>query len=131
MIRKISSAFAAGAVAAIAISCLFWYLGDSGLLTRVSINLRPALTPDWLYGKVCWGGMWGGLFLLPILISRPLLQGLVFSLAPTLAALFYFMPQGSLGLMGLNAGPYTPLFVLLLNGVWGIVAAYWYRLGSK
>ena len=131
MIRKISTAFAAGAVAAIAISFLSWYLGDTGLLARAGINLRPVLTPDWLYARVCWGGLWGGLFLLPVLHSRPLVQGPVFSLVPTLAALFYFMPHGSLGLLGLNAGPYMPLFVLLLNGVWGIVAAYWYRLGAK
>lgn len=131
MLRKISAAFAAGAVGAVVISLLFWNLGDSGLLARVGIALRPALTPAWLYGKICWGGIWGGLFLLPVLIGRPLLQGLFFSLAPTLAALFYFLPQSSLGLLGLNAGPYTPLFIALLNGLWGIVAAFWYRLGAK
>jgi len=131
MLRKLSAAFAAGAVGAVVISLLFWNLGDSGLLARVGITLRPALTPAWLYGKICWGGIWGGLFLLPVLVGSPLLQGLFFSLAPTLAALFYFLPQSSLGLMGLNAGPYTPLFIVLLNGLWGIIAAFWYRLGSK
>jgi len=131
MLRKISAAFAAGAAGAVVISFLFWYLGDTGMLARLSINLRPAMTPDWLYGKVIWGGIWGGLFLLPLLGSRPLVQGLVFSLAPTVAALFFFMPHNSLGLLGLNAGPYMPFFVLLLNGLWGVVAAFWYRLGSK
>lgn len=131
MLRNISAAFAAGAVGAVVISFISWYLGDTGMLARVGINLHPALTGEWLYGKVVWGGLWGGLFLLPLLGSRPLLQGAAFSLAPTAAELFYFMPQGSLGLLGLNAGPYTPVYVLLLNVLWGVVAAFWYRLGSK
>lgn len=131
MLRRVSAAFAAGVVGAVCISCIFWYLGDSGLLARVGIHLRPELTPSWLYGKICWGGLWGALFLLPLLAAKPHVQGAVFSLAPTAAALFYFMPQGSSGFLGLNAGPYTPLFVLILNGIWGIIAAYWYRFGSK
>ncbi|HAD04879.1 MAG: hypothetical protein A2091_12030 [Desulfuromonadales bacterium GWD2_61_12] len=131
MLRKISAAFAAGAVGAVVIAFFSWYLGDTGMLARVGINLHPAPTPEWLYGKVVWGGVWGGLFLLPLLVARPLLQGAVFSLAPSAAALFYFMPRGTLGLLGLHAGPYTPVYVLLLNVLWGVIAAFWYRLGSK
>lgn len=131
MLRKISAALAAGALAGLVSSIIYWYLADAGHLARVGINLHPALDPAWLYARLCWGGIWGGLFLLPILASRPVAQGLLLSLAPTIAALFYFMPHGSLGMLGLNAGPYTPFFVLLLNGVWGLAAAVWYRHAAK
>lgn len=131
MLRKISAALTAGALAGLASSVLYWYLADAGHLARVGINLHPALDPAWLYARICWGGIWGSLFLLPILVSRPVAQGLLLSLAPTFAALFYFLPQSSLGLLGLNAGPYTPLFVLLINGIWGMAAAAWNRYAVK
>ena len=54
-----------------------------------------------------------------------LLRGLVFSLAPTAVQLFVVFPKVGKGVMGLDLGNLTPLFVLVFNAVWGIVAGLW------
>jgi len=131
MLRKLSAAFAAGAAAGAAVSLLYWYLADSGYLERAGISLRPSLTPAWLYLRATWGGLWGLLLLVPLQKNRPLLQGLIVSLAPTAAAFFYFLPRGPSGMLGLHSGYLAPVFILLLNALWGVAAAYWNAQGSK
>jgi hypothetical protein len=80
---------------------------------------------------VVWGGLWGLLFLLPVMQRRNiLLRGMLFSLAPTLAQLFYFFPQSQRGVMGLSLGQLTPLVVALAGVVWGVTAAWWVRQGG-
>jgi hypothetical protein len=61
--------------------------------------------------------------------SRFVLRGLIVSLGPTAAQLFYFFPYVlSKGTLGLKLGTLTPLLVLLLNAIWGVAAALWLRL---
>jgi hypothetical protein len=50
---------------------------------------------------------------------------LIFSLGPSLVQLFIFFPLREKGLLGLELGSLTPVFVLLFNAIWGIVAALW------
>jgi hypothetical protein len=55
-------------------------------------------------------------------------RGLVFSLFPTLFQLFYVFPYlAQKGMMGLELGTLTPLFVLFFNAVWGVAAAAYYH----
>ena len=66
------------------------------------------------------------LFLLPFLRKGPFLRALVFSLLPTAVQLFVIFPfRDNKGMMGLDLGTLTPLFVVGYNAVWGLAAAVW------
>ena len=125
-LRRPSIAAAAGMVGALANSLAAWLAGSSGLTRALGANLAPALTAGWLYPRLVWGALWALLLLLP-LRGAWWKQGLLVSLAPSAAQLFYFFPQGGAGVLGLERGPTVPLFVLLLNALWGVVAAWWFR----
>ena len=105
-----------------------WGAGELHVTTRLGVRLDPHLTDEWLPPRVLLGGLWGLLLMLPMMRRRSIfLRGLVISLAPTLAQLFYFFPQSQRGMMGLSLGQLTPLFVLLANAIWGLVAAWWIK----
>lgn len=113
---RLSAAFTAGAVGAIA----------NSLAVQLAGTLRPAagapeLTPPWIYQRLVWGGMFGLLLLLPILRGRPVVQGLVISLAPSLARLTLFAP------LGVSPSVAGIVQVLVFNAIWGVVAALWYH----
>jgi hypothetical protein len=108
-----------------------WGAGQAHLTARLGVKLAPELTDEWVMPRVLWGGLWGLLFLLPVMQRRNiLLRGMLFSLAPTLAQLFYFFPQSQRGVMGLSLGQLTPLVVALAGVVWGVTAAWWVRQGG-
>ena len=121
--RKCLIFFAAGCLGALVNSLAIWLLGDQGITTRLDIAIAPNLTPSWLYPRIVWGGIWGLLFVLPMLTSRPLSKGLVLSLFPTAVQLLLIFPQAQKGLGGLELGLYTPILVLAINGVWGVTTA--------
>ncbi len=116
--------YAAGCLGALANSLVAWQAGELGIPQWVDVSLAPRLTPGWLYPRIVWGGLWGLLFWLPIMKTRPLLKGTVLSLLPTAFQLLYLFPHKSVnGWAGLHLGMWTPAFVLVYNWVWGIVAA--------
>ncbi len=83
------------------------------------LSLRPGFIP-----ALSGGGVWGILFLLPLAQNRPFQQGLLISLGPTIVQLFVIFPyQLNKGMLGLELGTLTPLFVLFFNAVWGVAAA--------
>jgi hypothetical protein len=121
--------FAAGCLGALANSITVWFFGDMGLSQKLGVAIAPHLSAAWLYPRIVWGGIWGLLFLLPLLRSKPLLQGFVLSLAPTAMQLFYVFPvQAGKGIGGIELGLLTPLLVVFFNWVWGIVTAYTIKL---
>lgn len=127
--KRLSLAFAAGALGALANGLAIWLAGDFGLTAAIGVSIAPQLTPAWLYPRICWGGLWGFMFALPVLDRSWAVRGLVFSLAPTIVQLFVVFPQKTnAGVMGLGLGALTPLVVLAANAIWGLVAAGWYRL---
>jgi hypothetical protein len=112
--RLLSAAFAAGAVGALVNSLAAQLAG------RLRPGSAPALTPEWLYQRLVWGGIWGLLLVLPLLRDRPVVRGLLFSLVPSIARLTVF------------AGAPIPLAaVFAFNAVWGVAAALWYRAAIK
>jgi hypothetical protein len=121
--KKLLIFFAAGCVGALVNSISIWLLGDQGITARLGIAIAPSLSPSWLYPRIVWGGLWGLLFILPLLPSRPLLKGLLISLAPSAVQLLLLFPQANKGLGGIELGNFTPLLVLFVNGVWGIATA--------
>lgn len=127
-LRRLSLAFAAGAVGGLANGFAVWGAVRLGLPALAHVRIGAPPLPGGLYPRVVWGGVWGLLLLLPVLERRPVWRGLVLSLGPTLAQLFWFYPHATPnGPMGLRLGWLTPLFVVVFNAVWGVVASLWYR----
>ena len=124
--RRASLIFSAGALGGLANSVALWVLGRYGITAMAGVQLAPKLTPMWLYPRVVWGGLWGALFLIPLLKRSPFKRGLLYSLGPTAVQLLIVFPHKALkGYLGLELGGLTPVFVVLLNAVWGITAAWW------
>jgi hypothetical protein len=127
--RAFSLAFTAGAVGALANSLLLWLFGAAGLHKLIGVALAPGLSPGWLYPRLVWGGLWGLLFALPVLTRRPPgVRSLIFSLGPSLAAMFYFLPVvAQKGWLGLEFGAAMPALILFYNAVWAIVTGVWFE----
>ena len=123
-VRKVAICFSAGCVGGLVNSLVVWLAGYGGLTIALGVGIAPELTAGWLYPRIVWGGLWGLLFLLPMLNSSPIRRGLLLSLGPTLAQLFIVFPLvASKSLFGMQLGPLTPLLVTLFNAVWGVTAS--------
>lgn len=121
--KKLLIFFAAGCVGALANSIAVWAFGHYGITKALGVTLAPALSPSWLYPRIVWGGIWGLLFMLPMLDSKLLRKGSILSLFPTAVQLFMVFPKAGKGMAGLELGMLTPLLVLFFNWVWGIATA--------
>ena len=131
-VKEVSLTFAAGALGGLANSLVLWLFGAVGLNQFLGVALAPQLTPAWLYPRLVWGGIWGVLFLLPMLTTRVWSRGFIFSLGPTLVQLFVVFPmKAHKGMMGMDLGVLTPAFVVLFNAIWGWAAAIWLRWVGK
>lgn len=130
--NKILVFFAAGCLGALANSLAVWFFGDFGITSLFGVSISPSLTPEWLYPRIVWGGLWGLVFVLPIFKSNLFLKGTVLSLFPTIVQLFVVFPfKANKGMAGLELGLYTPLLVLFFNWVWGVVTALTIKSGNK
>jgi hypothetical protein len=126
--RKLSMVFGAGCLGGLVNSLAVWLCGMYGITAALGVKIAPQLSAAWLYPRIVWGGLWGFLFLLPLLRRKFLIQGLIFSLGPTLVQLFVVFPlKANKGVMGLDLGTLTPLAVVVFNAVWGLTAAIWLR----
>jgi len=124
----INDLLAAGAFGGLINALVVWLFGAIGITAALGVKIAPPLSPPFLYSKIVWGGIWGLVFLLPLLNNRLYLKGLILSLGPTIIQLFVVFPiKAQKGLMGLDLGALTPVFVLLFNAAWGIAAAYWLK----
>ena len=123
---RITILFSAGCLGGLINSITVWLFGAMGITLAFGVKIAPALSAPWLYPRIIWGGLWGFLFLLSNLRNRLLSKGLLFSLGPTLVQLFVVFPlKAHKGIMGLDLGPLTPLFVIIFNAIWGLTAALW------
>ena len=130
--RKISMVFGAGCLGGLVNSLAVWLFGLYGITAAFGVKIAPQLSAPWLYPRIVWGGIWGFLFLLPLMQRNFLTRGLIFSLGPTLVQLFVVFPmKANKGLMGLDLGSLTPLAVVVFNAVWGVTAAIWLRLTNS
>ncbi len=127
-IKKISLVFSAGSKGGLINSLAVWLFGAAGITLAFGVKIAPQLSVPWLYPRIIWGGIWGVLFLLPIMQKRLISRGLIFSLAPALVQLLIVFPlKTSAGVMGLGKGLLTPLFVVIFNAIWGLTAAMWLK----
>ena len=132
LVRNVSLVFAAGVLGALLNSLAVWGFGELGITQALGVKIAPKLTPQFLYPRLVWGGIWGMLFLLPLMRGRIWSRGLIYSLGPTLVQLFVVFPiKANKGAMGLELGMLTPLLVVIFNAIWGWTAAIWLRWAGK
>jgi hypothetical protein len=108
-----------------------WTFGYFGVPTAMKVKLTPEFTASWLYMRLVWSGLWGLLFLLPLLRRSAAIRGLLWGLAPSLVQLFVVFPSSSAGVLGLKLGAMTPAMVVFCNSIWGVVASYWFSMISE
>ena len=123
--------FAAGTLGGLGTVLVMWILGDFGITRIMGVSLTSALTPQLIYAKMVWGGIWGLLFVLPMMKSRLIAKGLLLSIFPTLAQLFFIFPRHlHKGMLGIDLGTLTPVLVVFLNMVWGFVTGLTLKAGK-
>lgn len=132
IINPIFIAFTSGALGGLANAFAVWGAGALAITMYFGVDIKPPLSTNMIYTRMVWGGIWGMLFLCPYIfrvwpIRSAILNGILFSLAPSAATLFYFFPHSAAGMLGLDKGALTPAFVLLFNAVWGIVGMISFR----
>lgn len=131
MFRKISAAFTGGAIGGFVDSFNIWFMGKVGITALLGVGMKPEFTAPWLYQRMVWSGIWMLLLILPLWRQRTILRGCLFSLLPSAMMLFMVLPDMGKGLFGLGFGLLTPLVVIGLNFIYGIVASYWYRWSTR
>lgn len=123
--------FAAGCLGALVGSMTIWFFGRQGYTRMIGVTMAPALSLDWLYPRIVWGGLWGLLFVLPVLNSKLLTKGSVLSLVPSVVQLFVIFPFVThKGMGGIRLGIFTPACILFFNWVWGVVTAVIIKLAK-
>lgn len=130
MLRKISGSFTGGVIGGLVDSINIVLLGKAGITGLLGVSMTPSFTAPWLYPRMIWGGIWMLFLMLPLWENRTVLRGCVFSLLPSAMMLFVVLPGMGKGMLGLGFGTLTPVVVIGLNFIYGIVAAYWYK-GSR
>lgn len=127
VIRKASGAFTGGAIGGLVDSLNIWFLSHVGVTSLLGVSMKPELTAPWLYQRMVWGGLWMLLLMLPLWPKRIILRGCVFSLLPSAMMLGMVLPSMGKGMLGLGFGALTPVLVIGLNCIYGMIAACWYK----
>jgi hypothetical protein len=131
LIRQASGAFTGGALGGLVDSLNIWVLGKVGISDLLGVGMKPEFTAPWLYQRMIWGGIWMLLLLLPVLKGRTAARGMLFSLLPSAMMLFLVLPAMGKGVLGLGFGSLTPVVVVGLNLIYGLVASFWYQAANS
>jgi hypothetical protein len=124
MVRRLASAYFAGAVAALVTSLLVWVVARADLLALLGVSWESRLTWNWLEPRLLWGSFWAlGLPAVRRRLQSVTRAALVLSLAPALFELFYLLPESGHGMLGVGYGALTPVFVLGTNACWGWIVS--------
>jgi len=111
-----------------------WLCKAAGLIDRAPFSMDPTKpfgVPTWI-SLAFWGGVWGiplGLVLLRARGPKFWIIATVFgAIAPTLVAGLVVAPLKGIAVGG---NPKFLIVGLIVNGVWGLMSALFYRLMSK
>ncbi|MDJ0876931.1 MAG: hypothetical protein QNJ02_16790 [Desulfobacterales bacterium] len=130
--HRLAIYYAAGSAGALVSSLALWLCGTNGITAFLQVSIHPRLSPEWLYPRLVWGGIWGLMLFLPLVKSRLLMRSLLISLGPTAAQLFYVYPVlQHRGLLGLKLGLLTPVVIAGIHWIWGMAALACLRLMDK
>ena len=128
---KLTLVFASGCLGGLLNSLTVWLFGITGITALFGVAIAPTFTPTWLYPRIVWGGLWGFLFLGNSWNKNSFYRSFLYSLFPTFVQLFIIFPLSThQGLMGLELGGLTPIFVLLFNYIWAVSTALWLKSQS-
>ena len=58
-LKSIALCFSCGSLGGLANSLLVWVFGALGITALFGVSIAPALSPDWLYPRIVWGGVVG------------------------------------------------------------------------
>jgi hypothetical protein len=130
LVRQASGAFTGGALGGLVDSLNIWLMGKAGISDLLGVGMKPEFTAPWLYQRMIWGGIWMLLLLLPVLKGRTAVRGMLFSLLPSAMMLFLVLPSMGKGMLGLGFGSLTPVVVIGLNLIYGLVASFWYQAAN-
>ncbi len=123
--------FSAGAFGGLINSLTVWLFGIYGINAMLSVPIQPDLTPQWLYPRLVWGGLWGAIFfLLEFRKNRPsfLVSSIFASIGPSLGMFLVVFPHKvGKGYFGLDMGDFTPMLVLFFNFVWALATLLLFR----
>jgi hypothetical protein len=116
--------FAAGCLGALAHIFALHLATRYGLIHALNVQISGSLALSWMYPRIVWGGLWGFIFLLPVLSSSTLMRSFVLCLIPAGVQLFVFYPfyEGK-GVAGLSLGMLTPLVVVFFYWVWALATS--------
>lgn len=124
-------AFAAGCFGGLIYCVVMWLFSRYGITQAFSVSLYGSVTPQWMYPRIVWGGLWGLLFLLPMLTSSIFARSFVISLIPTFVQLFIIYPfYTSKGVAGLQLGMLTPVLVWFFYWIWALATVLILRLAK-
>ena len=124
--RHLSVCFTAGVFGGLANALFVWGAGVAGISAMIGVDIAPGWTLPWIYQRLVWGGIWGFLFLLPVMPWSIGGRGVLLGIVPSLVQLLVVFPNVlEKGMFGLDLGFLTPAYVLIANSVWGMAAAFW------
>lgn len=125
LFRLLTLGFGAGAFGAVVLGLVAFALGRLGVPEMLGLTMPAPKLPEAFYRAIVWGGIWGLLFVVPVLNRAWWLKGIIIGLLATAALVFYFAP-------GLRGGPVLGLvYAAALNGlVWGLSAGLWWAIVS-
>ncbi|MFP5221958.1 MAG: hypothetical protein ACLGSA_06680 [Acidobacteriota bacterium] len=124
--RHLSVCFTAGVFGGLVNSLFVWGMGALGVFALLRVDIAPAWTLPWVYQRLVWGGIWGLLFMVPVLSRSVWGRGALLGLLPSLVQLLVVFPNVvGKGMLGLDLGTLTPVVVLVANTIWGAAAAFW------
>src|SRR5690606_30280454 len=114
----------AGCFGGLVYCVVMWLFSRYGITQSLGVSLYGSISPQWMYPRIVWGGMWGLLFLLPMLTSTVFARSFFISLIPTLVHLFIIYPfYTGKGVAGLQLGLLTPVLVWFFFWVWALITA--------
>jgi|SRR3954463_15770376 len=123
--------FAAGCLGALIQCVVMWLFTRYGVTHSLHVNLPGSIYAGWLYPRIVWGGLWGFLFLLPILSSSVFARSFVLALIPAGVQLFVIYPlYEHKGFAGLSLGALTPFLVLFFYWVWSLATTVTLKLAK-
>ena len=131
-LNQASIYFTAGTVGGLANALIIWLFGIIGIPKALGVGIAPQFNPGYLYPKLFWGGIWGMVFFIPGLPKDFLLLAFLVSLGPTLVQLFLVFPfKANKGMLGIQLGVLTPIFVVFYNFIWGLATVWFIRIAQN
>jgi hypothetical protein len=123
--------FAAGCLGALIQCLVMWLFTRYGITHSLGVSLSGSIAPAWMYPRIVWGGLWGFLFLLPILTNSIFVRSFVLALIPAGVQLFVIYPfYDGKGVAGLSLGLLTPFLVLFFWWMWSLATSITLKLAK-